>query len=151
MNNLLKQVYDIQSSAAVMPLRWVPKGACLHNSDYQIITSPLYPSGQNTIGRVKNMTSEESVAILRKAEKARDDRNGPRPAMSRENRIQAVQRFANRMVRDKDRIIELLMLEIGKSRIDAQAEFDRTITYIQNTIEAYVDDAKFGNYQQLAS
>lgn len=64
MNHLLEKVYDIQSQNTVTPLHWIPKGASLHGSDYQVITSPLYANGGNQIGRVKNMDEEESLAVL---------------------------------------------------------------------------------------
>ena len=151
MNNLLKQLYDTQSQQSVAPLHWIPKGAALYGSDYQAITSPLYVSGQNIIGRVKNMTESESLAILSKAQKAWNNRSGVRPTMSRLERIRAMERFIEMMMREKDVIIELLMLEIGKNKTDAQTEFDRTITYTKDTIAEYADDTKFGNYKQSAS
>jgi aldehyde dehydrogenase (NAD+) len=40
------------------------------------------------------------------------------------------------MVGCRNRIIELLMWEIGKSRVDSEKEFDRTVDYIKATIQA---------------
>lgn len=54
------------------------------------------------------------------------------------------------MLGEREYIVNLLMLEIGKNRADAQTEFDRTIAYIQDTIQVYADDNKFGDYVQSA-
>ena len=40
------------------------------------------------------------------------------------------------MVARRDETVRLIMWEIGKSRLDAQKEFDRTVDYIKATIEA---------------
>ena len=40
------------------------------------------------------------------------------------------------MKEKRDEIIELLMWEIGKNKPDATKEFDRTVEYIYDTINA---------------
>jgi glyceraldehyde-3-phosphate dehydrogenase (NADP+) len=41
------------------------------------------------------------------------------------------------MATKREEIVELLMWEIGKNTTDAAKEFDRTVEYIYDTIEAY--------------
>ena len=43
------------------------------------------------------------------------------------------------MVEQRDLIIKLIMWEIGKSLADSEKEFDRTITYMRQTIDALKD------------
>jgi glyceraldehyde-3-phosphate dehydrogenase (NADP+) len=47
--------------------------------------------------------------------------------------------FAHRMREQRAEIVKLLMWEIGKSLPDAEKEFDRTVAYIKDTIEAVKD------------
>jgi glyceraldehyde-3-phosphate dehydrogenase (NADP+) len=52
-----------------------------------------------------------------------------------EERINAVAAFRDGMVAQRELICRLLMWEIGKTWVDSQAEFDRTIQYINDTID----------------
>jgi glyceraldehyde-3-phosphate dehydrogenase (NADP+) len=56
-------------------------------------------------------------------------------------------KFVAQMKTKREEIVNLLMWEIGKTLPDSQKEFDRTIDYIYDTIEAYKqmdrDSAKF--------
>lgn len=54
-------------------------------------------------------------------------------------RIACMQNFIQRMVEQRDLIIKLIMWEIGKSLADSEKEFDRTITYMRQTIDALKD------------
>ena len=54
-------------------------------------------------------------------------------------RIACMQKFIQRMVEQRDLIIKLIMWEIGKSLADSEKEFDRTITYMRQTIDALKD------------
>jgi glyceraldehyde-3-phosphate dehydrogenase (NADP+) len=40
------------------------------------------------------------------------------------------------MVRQRGRVANLLMWEVGKTRVDSEKEFDRTVQYVYDTIEA---------------
>ena len=53
-----------------------------------------------------------------------------------EERVAAVARFRADMAKARSTVIALLMLEIGKNRADATAEFDRTLQYIDDALEA---------------
>jgi glyceraldehyde-3-phosphate dehydrogenase (NADP+) len=53
-----------------------------------------------------------------------------------EDRITAIATFRDRMIPLRERIASSLMWEIAKPWPEALAEFDRTVTYIKDTIEA---------------
>ena len=50
-----------------------------------------------------------------------------------------MERFAFRMLEVRERVVRLLMWEVGKSLQDSQKEFDRTVKYINDTIGALKD------------
>ena len=50
-----------------------------------------------------------------------------------------MERFVFRMLEQKERIVQLLMWEIGKSLTESTKEFDRTILYINDTMDALKD------------
>ena len=52
-------------------------------------------------------------------------------------RLNCLERFADKMKLHREEIVKLLMWEIGKTLADSQKEFDRTVDYIYDTIEAY--------------
>jgi glyceraldehyde-3-phosphate dehydrogenase (NADP+) len=89
-----------------------------------------------TIGHFPLMTEQESLAALNAAVTAYDRGRGLWPTMSVGQRIEHMQDFAYRMEEKRDEVVRLLMWEIGKSYQDSQKEFDRTIGYIEDTIDA---------------
>ena len=56
--------------------------------------------------------------------------------MTVEQRIGCIRKFVMMMQEQREIIVNLLMWEIGKSRADSEKEFDRTLDYINDTIEA---------------
>lgn len=56
------------------------------------------------------------------------------PMMRAEERVAAVAKFREGMVAQRELVCRLLMWEIGKTWADAQNEFDRTVQYIDDTI-----------------
>ena len=56
--------------------------------------------------------------------------------MSVQNRIQCLEDFTHQMIARKKEIVNLIVWEIGKSVTDAGKEFERTITYITETVKA---------------
>ena len=88
------------------------------------------------LGHYPLLTPEESLRALEAATQAYDQGRGTWPTMSVQGRIEHVADFAYRMKQKRDEVVRLLMWEIGKSANDSEKEFDRTLTYIQDTIEA---------------
>jgi glyceraldehyde-3-phosphate dehydrogenase (NADP+) len=88
------------------------------------------------IGSYPLLTSNESLLALVAAVTAYDHGRGLWPTLSVEERISRMEDFSFRMKEQREAVINLLMWEIGKSYGDSSKEFDRTVEYIRDTIEA---------------
>jgi glyceraldehyde-3-phosphate dehydrogenase (NADP+) len=94
---------------------------------------------QVSIGYYPLLTESESREALAAAVNAYDHGRGVWPTMSVQERIDCMSEFAYRMGQKKLEVVKLLMWEIGKSYQDSEKEFDRTLAYIQDTIEVTKD------------
>lgn len=88
------------------------------------------------IGRFPVMTEGDALAALAAAVEAYDSGRGKWPTMPVAARIECIQEFAWRMKEKRGEVVRLLMWEIGKSLKDSEKEFDRTVDYIIDTIDA---------------
>ncbi|BCS53120.1 NADP-dependent glyceraldehyde-3-phosphate dehydrogenase [Geobacter sp. SVR] len=88
------------------------------------------------IGSFPLMGEPEALAALEAAERAFDHGRGYWPTLAVSGRIGHVQDFAWRMKQQRDAVVNLLMWEIGKSLAESRKEFDRTLEYIADTIDA---------------
>jgi glyceraldehyde-3-phosphate dehydrogenase (NADP+) len=88
------------------------------------------------IGSTPLLAEQQALEVLAAACAAFDQGRGAWPTMSVEERIRHVENFALRMREKRAAVVTLLMWEIGKSLPDAEKEFDRTIDYIRDTIDA---------------
>lgn len=114
------------------------------NGPLQDVSSPVYvqtASGWSPkfLGRYPLLTEQEALEALHAAVTAYNHGRGQWPTMSVGDRIRHVADFAQRMRDQKRDIVTLLMWEVGKSYHDAEQEFDRTVDYINDTIEAVKD------------
>lgn len=91
------------------------------------------------LGSYPLLNETESLRALDAACRAFDFGKGIWPTLSVEDRIRHVEQFVLRMSEQRQRVVELLMWEIGKTLPDAEKEFDRTVDYIRDTIEALKD------------
>lgn len=91
------------------------------------------------IGRYPLLSEEPVSEVLHAACRAYDSGRGAWPTMPVEERIRHVEAFAYRMKEERDEVVRLLMWEIGKALPDAEKEFDRTVDYIRDTIDALKD------------
>lgn len=91
------------------------------------------------LGSVPDMGEKEALEALEAAARAYDNGRGKWPTMSVGDRISHVQAFVERMVSCREQVVNLLMWEICKNLGDARKEFDRTVEYIRDTIEALKD------------
>jgi len=103
--------------------------------------SSIYLKGEaglspKLIGSFPLLTEKEALEVLDAAVAAYDYGRGPWPTMSVAGRIEHIQDFAYRMKEKRQEVVKLLMWEIGKSLPDSEKEFDRTIAYIEDTIDA---------------
>lgn len=88
------------------------------------------------LGRYPLLPESAILEALDAAVKAYDNGKGLWPTMPVEERIRHIEEFAFRMKDKREEVVTLLMWEIGKSRTDAEKEFDRTVDYIKDTIYA---------------
>ena len=110
----------------------------------QDVLSPVYirtANGleQKRIGSYPITDPADAMEVLDAAVKAFNNGRGEWPMMSVTQRIDAVEKFTQKMIAKRDEVVKLLMWEIGKSLGDSQKEFDRTVQYIYDTIGALKD------------
>ncbi len=91
------------------------------------------------IGTYPVCTEKEATQALDAAIAAYDNGRGEWPTMSIDGRIKCMERFIFKMSEQRDLIVKLIMWEIGKSYADSTKEFDRTVEYINATIDALKD------------
>ena len=120
------------------------------NGDYSDVHSTISSTmiyQPTHLGKIPNLGKTEALKALDAACNAFDNGRGSWPTMRVRDRIKCMRNFANEMKTKRDDIVKLLMWEIGKNLIDSEKEFDRTVNYIFDTIEAYKnidrDSSKF--------
>jgi glyceraldehyde-3-phosphate dehydrogenase (NADP+) len=114
------------------------------NGKTQDVLSPVYIKTakgleQKRIGSYPITDPADAMEVLDAAVKAFNNGRGEWPMMSVAQRIDAVEKFTQKMIAKRDEVVKLLMWEIGKSLGDSQKEFDRTVQYIYDTIGALKD------------
>jgi glyceraldehyde-3-phosphate dehydrogenase (NADP+) len=96
-------------------------------------------SEQKVLGEAPLLTETAALETLDVAVRAYSNGRGIWPTMSVGERIKSVQHFTAAMLKKRQEIVTLLQWEIGKSLQEAEREFDRTVTYIRDTLEALKD------------
>ncbi len=91
------------------------------------------------VGEMANLDPKEALAALDAAKRAWDFGRGPWPTMRVAKRIDCMETFVEGMAKEREPVVRLLMWEIGKTRKDAESEFDRTVVYIRDTIASLKD------------
>jgi glyceraldehyde-3-phosphate dehydrogenase (NADP+) len=114
------------------------------NGDVQDVFSPVYirENGklvQKRLGSQPVLNREAAFKALDAAVESYANGRGEWAIMNVKNRIDHLIQFARRMKEKRNEVVKILMWEIGKSLADSQKEFDRTIDYIQDTIDAFKD------------
>lgn len=106
------------------------------------VTSPVceaLPDGtlqRPVIGALADLDTPEALKALAAAKRAWDNGRGPWPTARVSERLAALQKFSQEMQKEREVVVRLLMWEIAKTRPDAEVEFDRTVLYIRDTIDA---------------
>ncbi|GAA4395985.1 NADP-dependent glyceraldehyde-3-phosphate dehydrogenase [Nibrella viscosa] len=105
------------------------------------VLSPVHVKTANglerkLIGSYPVTTEAEAMEALDAAVAAYDNGRGEWPTMSIGDRIRCMENFIGKMLERKKQIVDLLMWEIGKTLGDSTKEFDRTVEYIYDTIDA---------------
>ncbi len=94
---------------------------------------------QRPLGRYPLMGSTDALEALDAAVRAYDHGRGLWPTMSVRQRLGHMERFALAMHKRREEVVRLLMWEIAKTKADAAREFDRTLEYIRDTMDALKD------------
>jgi len=152
----LSPIADIFPEAGRIPEEFRLKQA-IHQREYLVdgqmrqwdgatheVLSPIYvrENGElkrQAIGSYPLTTSAEAMQALDAAVRAYDNGRGEWPTMPIADRIGCMENFIGKMREKKAEVVNLLMWEIGKSLADANKEFDRTVEYIYDTIDALKD------------
>lgn len=114
------------------------------SGDVHTVLSPICiktPEGlkRKVIGTYPLCDKKEANAALDAAVNAYNNGRGEWPTMSVAQRIERVEKFTHEIIAKKQEVVKLIMWEIGKTYSDSTKEFDRTIEYIQATIDALKD------------
>jgi glyceraldehyde-3-phosphate dehydrogenase (NADP+) len=117
---------------------------------FQPVESPVRIRTENghqtkILGHVPQMDESAAIEALESAVRAYDNGRGSWPTRSVADRIECVEHFAFLMKQKRDETVKLIMWEIGKTLADAEKEFDRTVEYIQDTIDALKDLDRVGS------
>eukprot|EP00607_Mallomonas_marina_P008481 CAMPEP_0182416914 /NCGR_PEP_ID=MMETSP1167-20130531/1313_1 /TAXON_ID=2988 /ORGANISM="Mallomonas Sp, Strain CCMP3275" /LENGTH=545 /DNA_ID=CAMNT_0024590095 /DNA_START=69 /DNA_END=1706 /DNA_ORIENTATION=+ len=110
------------------------------SGEYQDVTSPIIDkktSARSVIGKIAIMDETSVLTVSENAKDAWKNGNGEWPKMSAEDRVQAMLNLIQQLKKKREEIIEILMWEICKNVEDATAEFDRTIGFMEATINTY--------------
>lgn len=136
---------NVRLSATIKQTEYLINGSIKHwNGPFADVVSPVCVSDGGKpapfmIGQAPLMTVEAALAALDAASKAYDNGRGKWPTMPVAERIRHVEEFAWRMKEKREEVVRLLMWEIGKNLKDSEKEFDRTVDYILDTIDALKD------------
>ena len=93
--------------------------------------------GPTLLGSIPDMETDAAIEALNAAERAFNRGQGVWPTMKVKDRLKCLANFATKMKAHREEVVELLMWEIAKNKADSYKEFDRTVAYIFDTIEAY--------------
>ena len=105
--------------------------------------------GPTLLGTVPDMDADHALNTLDAAYNAFNRGQGIWPTMKVKDRIECLERFVEKMKPKREEVVRLLMWEIGKNQPDSYKEFDRTVDYISNTIDAYKAlDRKSAKFQK---
>lgn len=103
---------------------------------------------RRVMGPAAALTKEAALEAMQAAVRAYDRGRGAWPRMTTAGRIHCLEQCIVRMRTVREESVRLLMWEIGKTRADSEKEFDRTIDYMVDTIEALKElDRTCGRFQ----
>jgi glyceraldehyde-3-phosphate dehydrogenase (NADP+) len=105
------------------------------------------------LGSIPYMGETEALEALDAAVGAYGRGQGQWPTMKVRERVACMENFVAQMRTKREEVVKLLMWEIGKTLPDSRKEFDRTVDYINDTIEDYKNldrsNAKFTRHDGI--
>ena len=118
---------------------------CLHHNDYlrhgELVTwsgpstTVATPLMDQPLGSYPALDEPTALAVLEAAKAAWNQGTGHWARATMGERIEHMEQFLGAMRAQREAVSQLIMWEVAKSWADAQKEFDRTIRYIESTIE----------------
>jgi glyceraldehyde-3-phosphate dehydrogenase (NADP+) len=162
---LVPRIEDVPSTADFAPGGGVYADGTLYLVDGEVrrwtggtseVTSPVCVQTGGRVERRRmgvqaSLTKEEALCALEAAARAWDHGRGEWPTMSFGARIERVEAFLAWMRQVREESVRLLMWEIGKTRADSEKEFDRTVQYVADTVEALKEmDRAAGRFSSAA-
>jgi glyceraldehyde-3-phosphate dehydrogenase (NADP+) len=89
------------------------------------------------IAEAAMLTKSEALSALEAAHRAFDHGAGPWPSLSAADRIRAIREFISAIKPMRDQVTLRMMWEIAKTHSSCISEFDRTIDYLEQTLDAF--------------
>jgi len=106
----------------------------------EVLSPVLERSGDElrprVIGSYPLLGEAEARAAICAAAAAYDNGRGRWPTMPVAERIRHVEEFAFRLAERREEVVKLLVWEICKPVKEAEKEFDRTVAYVRDTVDA---------------
>jgi len=137
----------IQQFEAPQPVSWnkylIDGEMLTWQGEMEQVYSPMGPvdkEGNTTkqyLGEAPTLNEEAGLKALSAAKKAYSNGRGFWPTASASERITAMEKFLEIMKTKREEVSTLLMWEIAKNKSSAYKEFDRTVDYIEDTIEEF--------------
>ena len=147
------KVSDVSEGDKSMALAQV-QGCCglaTSENSSKTVAAPVQFQPQ-VIGQMPQMNPEQTAQVLEDAKQAWKGGTGTWPQMSLKERIRAIENFLTELGESRELIVQTLMWEIGKNRIDAEAEFDRTIEFCRQVIQVIRTDPEYSaGWQTIGS
>ena len=137
----------IQQFEAPSPISWKQYliGGQMHTweGEMEQVYSPLGPinsegkTQRQYLGEAPTLDEAAGLKALEVAKAAYNNGRGFWPTATSSERIAAMQKFLEIMKTKREEVSSLLMWEIAKNKSSAYKEFDRTVEYIEDTIEEF--------------
>lgn len=130
---------------AAVSRRWLCDGAVrTWDGPVEPVLSPVCVRRDGRLERVlvghePQLDAAAALEALAAASRAWNEGRGEWPSMRVAGRIGALEKLVTGMRKVREVVVRLLMWEIAKTRKDAEAEFDRTVQYVLDTIDALKD------------
>jgi len=142
--NLAKQIQQFEAPAPISWKQYLIDGE-MHtwNGDMEQVYSPMGPintdgtTQKQYLGEAPTLDEAAGLKALDAAKKAYNNGRGYWPTASASERIGAMEKFLEIMKTKREEVSTLLMWEIAKNKSSAYKEFDRTVDYIEDTIEEF--------------
>ncbi|MBF0300085.1 MAG: aldehyde dehydrogenase family protein [Oligoflexia bacterium] len=138
----LKEIPSKHLPPSIIQKKYLTNGQLIESkssNNFQVF-SPIFINDQKVLlGEHPMLSEHEVLGVLENAKNAWKKGCSEWATTTTNERIKCVETFVKEMQKQKEIVVRTLMWEICKSYPDAEKEFDRTIIYIKDTIQALKD------------